>query len=258
MIMSRLFVLCFSKGTFFYKIVWIMSSIRLDIYKKDLKLFFTESVNNVFKPLGKALKREKKNRFLSLGVTGGPASGKSTVCRMLENRGGKYINTDVLAREVVAKGTAGHKKIVDYFGENTLDPHGEIDRPALRKTIINDPVSKKKLESIVHPEVLLLMNRLVEEARQNGYPFAAVEVPLLFEIGIGDQFDYTVAVLADEAKQLGRISIRDKVSKKDARSLMHSQLSSEEKAKNADFILNNNGNHEDLEKQVEKMLMGLF
>src|SRR5919199_6853443 len=119
--------------------------------------------------------------MLLVGLTGNIASGKSTVARMLVERGATVIDADVLARQAVEVGTPAYNAIVERWGRDVLAPDGHLDRPALRQRVFADPEELEALNEIVHPEVLRLRTQLVGEARRRGDHVVVADIPLLFE-----------------------------------------------------------------------------
>src|SRR5436190_14150368 len=127
-----------------------------------------------------------------VGLTGGVASGKSTVSTMLEELGAVIIDADVIAREVVAKGTPGLAAVVEEFGEELLGPDGELDRPAMGRLVFGDQQARRRLESIVHPLVFERIVALEEQAPADSV--VVHDIPLLAESGRADTFDAVVVV----------------------------------------------------------------
>jgi dephospho-CoA kinase len=187
---------------------------------------------------------------LKLGVTGGVGSGKSAVCKYLAQKGLTVISADDLARRAVLKGTTAYQNIVSHFGNGVVSANGELDRKQLRKMIIRNPVNKQTLESFVHPEVFRLMGVEFEAASRRAEPIVAVEVPLLFELGLKEFFDFILTVYADKAIRVRRMMQRDQISESDAESLAGIQMPDEEKIRQSDFVIDNSG---DMNQLNEKM-----
>jgi dephospho-CoA kinase len=206
------------------------------------------------------MKPPAKNGMIpfKLGVTGGVGSGKSAVCDFLAGKGLTVINTDELARRAVLPGTGAYEKIVNHFGNDMVSDSGGLDRKKLRAMIIRDANAKKELESFVHPEVFRLMGVEFEAAAQRREPIIVVEVPLLFELGLKPFFDCTLTVCAGRELRIQRMIQRDHVSEADAQSLLGIQLPEEEKVKQSDFVIDNNGDMNQLNEvmgQFYKKLM---
>jgi len=190
---------------------------------------------------------------LKLAVTGGVGSGKSVVCERLKALGLPVYSADELAREAVMPGTGAYMKIVARFGKGVLMPDSTLDRAALRKIITRDPEAKKALEEYIHPEVIHRMAEKFEAARQAGEPVVGVEVPLLFEAGLQDFFDYIVTVCVERQRRVERIMSRDQVTSGDAEALMRIQMSDEEKCKHSHFVIDNNGSLDDVHEAVDRL-----
>jgi len=195
---------------------------------------------------------------VTVAVTGGAGSGKSSVCRHLAAKGARLIDADRIAREVVMPGTRGLGKVVDRFGPSMLTPDGALDRAALRREILADDRARRDLEAIVHPEILALMKTRIKEAAEAGCELVVAEVPLLFELGMGGEFDRTVLVKARRDIKVKRLTVRDHVSEADARRLLGLQMPDAEKEKLADIVIENNGAIEDLIKNVDRLQEMLY
>jgi len=184
---------------------------------------------------------DKSSMPVKLGITGGVGSGKSFVCTSLKEKGLSVVSADELARNAVLPGTQAYKKIVDYFGKEILLDDDTLDRSKLRNIIIQDKNKKKTLEQIVHPEVFLQMDLEFKKSEKRHDPVIAVEVPLLFETGMDVFFDYVLTVSVDPDIRVTRVMARDKITQKEALSLMKIQMPEEEKIKKSDFVIDNNG-----------------
>lgn len=189
-----------------------------------------------------------------VGLTGGIASGKSTVARILANLGAAIINADVLAREVVEPDQDAWKEIVATFGAAILQADRTLDRAKLRTTIFNDPEARKKLESIIHPRVRALAEKRIGEHAAAGYAVIVYEVPLLFEGNLHEWLRPVILVACDVATQLRRLQERDRLDPAQAQKHIDAQMSLEEKRRLADYVIENNGSLEDLERQVRAVL----
>lgn len=189
--------------------------------------------------------------MLRVGLTGNIASGKSSVARVWARLGAPVIDADVLARRAVEPGSPGLRRIVEAFGPGVLDEKGRLDRAKLRRIIFRDPAARERLEAIIHPEVARL--RAEEEARleEQGAPIVVHDIPLLFEVGLDDQFDTVVLVDAPEELRLERL-VRDRgLDEAEARRMIRAQMPSEEKRRRADIVIDNTGSLEELERKAE-------
>ena len=195
----------------------------------------------------------KAHRLL-LGVTGGIASGKSTVAGMLEQLGAPAIDFDVLARQAVEPGSPALGEIIEYFGEQILQPDGALDRRKLSRVVFADPAKRKKLESITHPQVFAkFRQRLAEIDRSQKAKVVQVAAPLLFELGLGPMFDKVLVVYVTPGQQTQRLMARDKISRAEAERILEAQLPIEQKRKGADFVIDNSGSLAQTREQVESL-----
>jgi dephospho-CoA kinase len=189
---------------------------------------------------------------LKLGLTGGIASGKSTVAAMFVELGARLIDTDVIARKVVAKGSPALKIIVKTFGPDVLDPNGELDRRRLREHIFADRKAREKLNAIVHPavaaEVQIELKRIAGEAPK---VVALVDVPLLYETNTDKRYDAVVVVYVPAEVQIERLMGRDGVGREAAEQSLKAQMPLEEKRKKAQFVVDNSGTLQETRNQVK-------
>lgn len=189
-----------------------------------------------------------------VGLTGGIASGKSTVSEILARQGAAIIDADVLAREVVEPGRQAWTEIVNTFGTAVLQPDRALDRQKLRAIIFDDPDARKKLESIIHPQVRALAEQRIREHAAAGYAVIVYEVPLLFEGNLQEWLRPVILVACDVDTQRKRLQSRDNLSAVQAQKHIEAQMSLEEKRRLADYVIENNGSLEDLERQVQAVL----
>ena len=194
--------------------------------------------------------RGKDNRLL-VGVTGGIASGKSTVARMLEELGAPVIDFDALSRSVVEPGKAAWKDIVAYFGEQVLLEDKTLDRKKISEIVFRDPEKRKKLEGFTHPRIYEDFRRLVKEYTQKDPEvIIQVVVPLLIEANLQYLFHKLLLVYIPQEKQIERLMDRDKISREMAQNILTAQLPIDEKKGYADFIVDNSGSLEETKRQV--------
>jgi dephospho-CoA kinase len=189
-----------------------------------------------------------------VGLTGGIASGKSTVAKILERLGAAIVNADVLAREVVEPDQEAWKDIVARFGPDVLKPDQTLDRQKLRTVIFNDPDARKELEAIIHPRVRALAEQRIREHGAAGFAIVVYEVPLLFEAKIHEWLRPVILVACDIDTQRRRLEQRDQIDTAAAQKIIDAQMSLAEKRRLADYVIENNGSLSDLERQVREVL----
>lgn len=192
---------------------------------------------------------------MRVGLTGGVASGKSTVAAILRELGAVVIDADRVARDVVAKGTPGLAEVVAEFGPEVLTPDGELDRPAMATRVFGDEQARRRLEAIVHPRVFEEVRRRESEAPEGAV--VVHDIPLLAESGRADTFDAVVVVDADPATQVERMRRDRGWSEEDARARMGAQASREQRRSIATHLVTNDGSLEDLRRQVEEVYRSL-
>jgi dephospho-CoA kinase len=189
---------------------------------------------------------------LLVGLTGGIGSGKSTVARMLEERGAVVFDADLLAREAVEPGTPGHTAVIERFGADVLAPGGELDREALASIVFADPSARRDLEQIVHPEVRRLFAE-GSEAYHDTERIVVFSAPLLVESGMHTAFEILVVVSATVVTQIERLMRQRGMSEAAIRARIDAQAPLEDKAAVADFLVDNGGTLAELESQVERL-----
>lgn len=192
-----------------------------------------------------------------IGLTGGIASGKSTVSSILRELGFPVIDADQLARIAVAPGTPGLKAIVDRFGSEILTETGELDRKRLAKIVFANEEERRNLENILHPRIQEL--RAEERRRLEPLPIsmAFYDVPLLFEKNMEDEFDSTVLVYCPPEEQIRRLKLRDHLSEDQARARLDSQWPIDEKIKRAKYVIFNQNSLADLKSNVMSVVHDL-
>lgn len=192
-----------------------------------------------------------RDRALRIGLTGGIASGKSTVSGLLKELGAVLIDADVIAREVVAKGTPGLEQVVAEFGPDLLTGDGHLDRPKMGALVFGDESARKRLEAIVHP---LVFERIVELEQGAGPGDVIVhDIPLLAETANAYDFDAVIVVDAPEEVQVERM-VRDRGWTEDeARSRIAAQATREQRLAIATYVVENTGTLEDLRRRVTEV-----
>ncbi|MCM3692134.1 dephospho-CoA kinase [Neobacillus niacini] len=193
---------------------------------------------------------------LVIGLTGGIASGKSTVSTMLKEMDITVIDADVEARLAVEKGELAYQQILAEFGDAIVLPSGDIDRQKLGSIIFHNAEKRQLLNNIVHPEVRRRMNNQVEAARVRGEQIIVLDIPLLFESKLTHMVEKTILVYVDRDIQLKRLMDRNDLSLEDAEARIKSQMPLSEKVALADAVINNNGLLSETKKQVIEVLTG--
>jgi dephospho-CoA kinase len=185
---------------------------------------------------------------LRIGLTGGIASGKSTVEQRFTELGVSVINADDSARAVVAQGSPGLAAVVERFGAGILTPQGELDRRELRSLIFSDAARRKELEAILHP---LIRADMEQRSSQATGPYVVLSIPLLVESNSRGRWDRVLVVDADESLQLARLMSRDAVSAAEARATLAAQAPRAARLAAADDVLANSGTVADLRQAVD-------
>ncbi|XP_034049681.1 dephospho-CoA kinase domain-containing protein [Thalassophryne amazonica] len=189
-----------------------------------------------------------------VGLTGGIASGKSTVSSMLRELGCPIIDADVVARKVVEPHSSAYSRIVSHFGTDILLDNGEIDRQKLGQLIFSNEVKRKLLNSITHPEIHKVMLKEILFYFLRGYRYVVLDVPLLFETRRLTRFlNHTVVVYCDPATQLARLMQRDGLTQEQAEQRVAAQMPLNEKRGLANHVIENSGSREDTHRQVLRL-----
>jgi dephospho-CoA kinase len=188
--------------------------------------------------------------MLLVGLTGGIGSGKSTVARMLADRGAVVFDADDLARRAVEAGMPGHAAVVRRFGPQILATDGEVDRPQLARRVFQDEQARRDLEAIVQPEVFRLLNEGLDPYRETDR-VAVFDAPLIVETGFHEACDLLVVVTAPVDARLARIVAQGRMTAQQARARIAAQASDGEKERVADIVIRNDGDLDALERAVD-------
>jgi dephospho-CoA kinase len=190
-----------------------------------------------------------------VGLTGGVASGKSTVSAILAELGAVVIDADLIAREVVARGTPGLDAVVAEFGPGLLTADGDLDRPAMGALVFGDPDARRRLEAIIHPLVHRRSAELEEEAGDGAV--VVHDIPLLAEVGRAGSFDAVVVVDAPAELQVSRMVDDRGWTRADAESRIAAQATRDDRLAIATYVVDNTGTRDALRAQVEQIYAAL-
>ncbi|MGH7370039.1 MAG: dephospho-CoA kinase [Candidatus Methylomirabilaceae bacterium] len=188
--------------------------------------------------------------MLVIGLTGGTCSGKSTVAAMFGRLGAVVIDADRVVHELQAPGQPLFDAIVSAFGREVVGHDGRIDRRKLGARVFADPEIRARLEAITHPAIIDECEARIRRAASSGAAVCLLDAALLIESGRYARFDAIILVEASEAVQLDRLMVRTGLPREEAMQRIRSQMPWAEKRRHADFIIQNNGSHEEIERQV--------
>lgn len=190
---------------------------------------------------------------MNIGLTGGIAAGKSTVSRMLTDRGAALVDLDQIAREVVTPGQAALRLIAERFGPEVLNADGTLNRAKLGEIVFSDEAERKALEAITHPAIRARMLERMEAFRsERPERLVVVDVPLLYESGLQSYFEQIMVVYVPRSVQLERLMKRNGLSEEEANRRIGAQMDIEEKKRMADIVIDNSGSLDETERQVDR------
>jgi len=201
-----------------------------------------------------------------IGLTGGIASGKSTVAQFLKELGAVTIDADKVGHEVFEPNTESWGEVVDAFGKGVLTPDGEIDRKKLGEIVFSDSEALARLNRIVHPRIYELVKARLEDYRRRGVRVVVLEMPLLVEVPLSlkagqptlsDELDEVWVMAAKESTVLKRLKDKSGLSEAEAKARIRAQLSSEERLKHADVVIDTDCSLDELKAKVEKLWKAL-
>lgn len=192
-----------------------------------------------------------------LGLTGGIATGKSTVTALLRERGIPVIDADAIAREVVEPGKPAYEAIVKHFGREVLEPDGRLNRKKLGEIVFSNEDERHVLNAIVHPEVRKLMREEAEAAERAGASIVFMDIPLLFESKLHPSVEKTVLVYVPQEMQRERLIERDELDEVQADKRIAAQLPIDAKLAWADYVIDNRGTREETALQIDQLVATL-
>jgi dephospho-CoA kinase len=191
-----------------------------------------------------------KGNVYRVGLTGGVASGKSTVTRIFRGLGVPIIDTDELARDVVEPGQPPLERLVERFGASILTADGHLDRPALRTIVFSDPKARADLEALIHPAIGA---EVESRSAASGGPYQILVIPLLVEKNLGPQLDRVLLVDCEEEMQIQRLRARDGSTLEEARAILNAQASRTARLQVAHDVIKNDGAVAGLQAQVSAL-----
>ncbi|HDT6814984.1 TPA: dephospho-CoA kinase [Staphylococcus aureus] len=188
-----------------------------------------------------------------IGLTGGIASGKSTVSELLSVFGFKVVDADKAAREAIKKGSKGLAQVREVFGDEAIDENGEMNRRYMGDLVFNHPEKRLELNAIIHPIVRDIMEEEKQEYLKQGYN-VIMDIPLLFENELENTVDEVWVVYTSESIQMDRLMQRNNLSLEDAKARVYSQISIDKKSRMADHVIDNLGDKLELKQNLERLL----
>ena len=190
---------------------------------------------------------------LRVGLTGGIATGKSTVARHFDNFGAAVLDADVIAHRLIEPNAAGYAPVVAAFGRGIVRDDGSIDRKALGRIVFADADARKRLEAILHPLIQVEEDAFVARLASGGPRILVINAALLFEAGTWKNYDRVVVVHCEESMQIARIVDRDHLSKEDATARIRAQMPTSEKIRQADYAIDTTDGLESAEDQAREV-----
>jgi dephospho-CoA kinase len=188
-----------------------------------------------------------------IGLAGGIGSGKSEVSRILGEMGAEVLNADRYGHEVYLPGTDGLREVVEAFGEDVLQPNGEVDRRALGGKVFGNPEAMARLNAIAWPRIRQKIEEGIEEQRQRGAGVVVLDAAVLIEAGWTDAADEVWVVTAPEEDVIRRIQARNNLTEEQIRARMASQMPSEERVEHADVVVVNDGEIQELQRKIGEL-----
>ena len=196
--------------------------------------------------------------MIVIGITGGIGTGKSTAAEYLIDKGFALIDADQIGRDLTAEGQPILEEIEEMFGCVSHDGQKGngliLDRKALADIIFNDSEAKENYDQLMHQEIIKVIDQMIKDLSKSNARGILLDAPLLFEANINDRCDVVILVTADMDERIDRVSLRDDADEEDIRDRISNQMSDEEKARFADFIIDNSGEPEDMYTQLDDII----
>ncbi|WP_242943767.1 dephospho-CoA kinase [Peptoclostridium litorale] len=189
-----------------------------------------------------------------IGLTGSIGTGKSTVSKMLSERGIEVIDADAISRRISEVGNEGYNKIVELFGKGVLGDDKSLDRKKIGSIVFSNRAELKRLNDAMHPIIVREIEKRVKELDMDGHDIAVLDAPLLIETGLNESVDFVLLIVCSEEIQLDRIQKRDGLDRKQAEGRIRNQMEQDAKREYADYVIDNSKDIHSLEDEVEKFL----
>lgn len=195
--------------------------------------------------------------MIVIGLTGGIASGKSTISDMLRELGAAVIDVDLVGRDVVSQGGNAYNRIIESFGRDILMADGNINRKMLGNIVFSDGEKLKLLNEITHPAIIEKVNAMIADFKDQQKEAVVVDAAILIEMGLNRYVDCVWLVSADIETQLSRVMVRDKLSSKNAMNRINSQMTNEDRLKYADAVIDTTQPIDEVRNQVKELWFSL-
>ncbi|AIQ63396.1 dephospho-CoA kinase [Paenibacillus stellifer] len=190
-----------------------------------------------------------------MGLTGGIASGKSTVSALLVSKGARLVDADAIAREIMLPGHEVLASVAEFFGAEVLQPDGTLNRSKLGDIVFRDPEARKTLNGLTHPVIRRITRERMEAfEREDASRLTIVDIPLLYETEQEDLFEKILVVYVPREVQIQRLIARNGLTEEQAKARLDSQMDIELKREKADYVIDNSGDPAETEKQIEQLM----
>lgn len=190
----------------------------------------------------------------TIAITGGIASGKSTFCKIIIDRGLPFVDCDALVHAGYRPGHVLYEAVVGHFGADILNANGEIDRKLLGAKVFNNPAERQQLDQLTHPLIQQMVTEVLDVYARSGVKLAFIDVPLLFEANMANDYNASILIDTDECLQLERLMARNLLTEAEALSRMAAQMPLSEKRLRANYLVCNNGTVEDFKHHANQLI----